>query len=282
MRAFWACLASVTEVAIADIPQPENDMTESVGTWRGWLAGRGAGLVPIADPSRFNWPGYWIASLGDAAPAPDDIAVLMFGTPAGVVLSPADRTLLGRAAADLPVRRGYLVAPLNPALVEPVAAPALRGRIQAIAIAERATGPMALVATARALAGRGLDGDRYAARQGTFTPANAARNGYDLTLIQAEILDDLTLQDGTRLSYADARRNLITRGINLNALVGRAFRVGEVHCIGRRLCEPCAHLERLTTKGTLRGLIHRGGLRADVVTDGQIITGAVIETTDQP
>jgi len=83
-----------------------------------------------------------------------------------------------------------------------------------------------------------------------------------------------------RLGYAQARRNLVTRGINLNALVGRRFRVGEVECVGRRLCEPCAHLERLTTHGVLRGLIHRGGLRADVLTDGNIHVGAVIETID--
>jgi len=56
--------------------------------------------------------------------------------------------------------------------------------------------------------------------------------------------------------------------------------VGNVECLGQRLCEPCSHLERLTTKGALRGLIHRGGLRADVLTDGQISTGAVIETID--
>ena len=280
-RAFGACIASVAEVAITEVPAPETDLSESVGTWRSWLAGLGAGLVPIADPSRFHWPGYWIALLGDEAAAQETTAVLMFGTPAGVVLSPAEHTLLGRAAVDLPVRRGFLVARFDPAPPDalPPDAPGLRGRIEAIAIADRATGPMTLVPTARALAGRGLDGDRYAQRAGTFTPANPARTGYDLTLIQAEVLDDLALADGA-LSYADARRNLITRGINLNDLVGRHFRIGEVRCIGRRLCEPCAHLERLTTKGTLRGLIHHGGLRADVVTDGQITTGAVI-TTDR-
>ncbi len=82
------------------------------------------------------------------------------------------------------------------------------------------------------------------------------------------------------MGYAEARRNLVTRGIDLNGLVGRRFRVGEVECLGQRLCEPCAHLERLTTKGVLRGLIHRGGLRADIVSDGVIAVGSSIETLD--
>ena len=139
---------------------------------------------------------------------------------------------------------------------------------------------MRQVDQARALAGRGLDGDRYAAKAGTFTPNNDTARGYDLTLVEAEVLDQLGLPEGGRSGYADARRNVITRGIDLNALVGRRFRVGDVECLGQRLCEPCAHLERLTTKGVLRELIHRGGLRADVLTDGHISTGATIETID--
>ena len=77
------------------------------------------------------------------------------------------------------------------------------------------------------------------------------------------MLDELTLPDGHRLEYAEARRNVVTRGIELNTLVGQRFRVGDVECVGRRLCEPCAHLEQLTHKGVLRKLIHRGGLRAE-------------------
>ena len=80
-----------------------------------------------------------------------------------------------------------------------------------------------------------------------------------------------------RLAAGDARRNVITRGVDLNALVGRRFAIGEVECFGQRLCEPCAHLERLTAQagkpGTLRALIHKGGLRADVLTDGEIRIG---------
>jgi MOSC domain-containing protein YiiM len=100
---------------------------------------------------------------------------------------------------------------------------------------------------------------------------------WELTLTEAEVLDELTLTDGHRLGYAEARRNIVTRGIDLNSLVGQRFRVGDVECVGRRLREPCAHLERLTHKGVLRRLIHRGGLRADILTAGSITVGAAIE-----
>ena len=111
---------------------------------------------------------------------------------------------------------------------------------------------MQQVTTARAIPGRGSEGDRYANQVGTFTPRGGGGSGYDLTLIEAEVLDELTLPDGHRLGYAEARRNIVTSGIDLNTLVGKRFRIGEVECVGRRLCEPCAHLERLTHKGALR------------------------------
>jgi MOSC domain-containing protein YiiM len=82
--------------------------------------------------------------------------------------------------------------------------------------------------------------------------------------------------DALGFSPEEARRNVVTRGIDLNALVGQHFRIGDVECFGQRLCEPCAHLERLSP-GTLRPLIHRGGLRADVLTDGEIGVGSAIE-----
>ncbi len=176
-----------------------------------------------------------------------------------------------------------MVSGLDPSLLAPVPPrEQLRGTVEALALSARATEDMRTVDRARALAGRGLDGDRYAAKAGTFTPASDTSRGYDLTLIQAEVLDALELPGGAELSYAAARRNVVTRGIDVNALVGRRFRIGDVECIGQRLCEPCSHLEHLTTKGVLRGLIHQGGLRADVLTDGEIATGDVVETIDQP
>ena len=130
------------------------------------MAGRGLGLVPIAGAERFNWPGYWIGVVDTEMAG--QVAVLMFGTPAGVVLSPRSPALLGQAAQDLPVRQGYVVAGFDPALPPPGGRPHLRGQVTAIALADTADGPMRLVEQADALAGRGLSGDRYAAKAGTF------------------------------------------------------------------------------------------------------------------
>ncbi len=283
-RSFAACVASVTETPIVEVPQPRADLPGAISHWRSWLAGRGAGLVTLAKPASFNWPGYWLAVLGKPGPRAsvgDAAVVLMFGTPAGVVLSPQNPSLLGRAASDLSVREGYVLCGLDPAFIASKSPlPQLSGTVAAIALAQRATDKMYPVDHARALANRGLDGDRYAAKAGTFTPANDTVRGYDLTLIEAEVLDGLTLPEGRRIGYAEARRNIVTHGIDLNALVGRRFRVGNVECLGQRLCEPCSHLERLTAKGALRGLIHRGGLRADVLSDGEVNTGDLIETID--
>lgn len=281
-RSFAACVASALEVPVGDLPPSSRELPSAIGRWRSWLAGRGLGLVALATPGTFNWPGYWIAVVGREAgdPAPGPVAVLMFGTPSGVVLSPQADTLLGRAATDLPVEQGYVLAGFDPALPASTGLPQLAGRVEALALAEVATGPMRLVDTALAVAGRGLEGDRYAAKAGTFTPADGSGTGYDLTLVQAEVLDDLVLDHDRRLGYAEARRNVVTLGIDLNALVERRFRIGDVECLGQRLCEPCSHLERLTTRGVLRGLIHRGGLRADVVSGGAIRVGDGVETVD--
>ena len=259
----------------------EENLHAAVAQWRTWLAGRGVGLVPIANASRFQWPGYWIAVLAETLESKEQTAVLMFGSPSGAVLSPQNSALLGRAAADLPVEEGYVVAPFDPAWSADSTRPAQRGRVEVVAIADRAEASMQQVTTARAIPGRGLEGDRYANRVGTFTPRSGRGVGYDLTLIEAEVLDELTLTDGHRLGYAEARRNIVTRGIDLNALVGQRFRIGDVECVGRRLCEPCAHLERLTHKGVLRKLIHRGGLRADILTTGNITVGAAIECLEE-
>jgi MOSC domain-containing protein YiiM len=123
----------------------------------------------------------------------------------------------------------------------------------------------------RAFAGRGLEDDRYWAGAGTFSRTPGA--GRDLTLIEAEALEALEAEAGIRLEPADARRNVVTRGVGLNALVGKRFWIGPVECAGRRLCEPCDHLERLTAPGVLKGLVHRGGLRADVLAGGEIAVG---------
>jgi hypothetical protein len=272
-RGFAACLASVVEVPVTELPLPAGDLPQALGAWRSWLAGHGSGLVPIADPTSFQWAGWWIAVVRTSG---GEAATLAFGTPPGVVLSPQAPELLGRATADLPITAAYAVASLDPVLRPAPATPDLHGTVEGLAVAPAAEAGMRLLEVASARAGRGLHGDRYAAGAGTFSPRADRRPGYDLTLIAAEVLDDLTAA-GHTVDFAATRRNVLTRGIDVNALVGRTFRIGDVLCRGHRLCEPCVHLDRLSGPGLLRPLIHRGGLRADVLTDGEVRLGAPVQ-----
>jgi len=116
------------------------------------------------------------------------------------------------------------------------------------------------VGSVRAIAGRGLEGDRY------FFP-DGAGSGEALTLIEAEALEDVGL------TGAQSRRQVVVRGVRVNDLVGKRFRVGDVECLGVELCEPCLHLQKLTRPGIIKDLIHRAGLRADILSSGTISVG---------
>jgi MOSC domain-containing protein YiiM len=118
---------------------------------------------------------------------------------------------------------------------------------------------LAPVESAQAVAGHGLVGDRHASA--------GERAGGALTLIEAEVLEDVGL------TGAEARRQVVVRGVRLNDLVGKRFRVGEVECVGVELCEPCLHLQSLTRPGIIEELVHRAGLNADVLNDGTIAVG---------
>ena len=283
VRGLAACLSSVTEVPLAELPVFDKlSATHALAAWKSWLAGRDFGMVPIAEPRSFQWAGWWIAIV-DHSDSPlvdgpkDQVAVLAFGTPPGVVLSPQDPTLLGHATADLDISSAYAVASLDPVIPPAQVGPSLTGVVELLAIAPLVEAPMQLVEQAHALAGRGLEGDRYANGTGTFSPRGAHRPGYELTLIAAEVVEELTARDA-HLDFASTRRNVLTRGIDVNALVGRDFSIGDVQCRGLRLAEPCAHLERLQGPGLLRPLIHRGGLRVDILNDGYIAQGSPINT----
>ena len=106
----------------------------------------------------------------------------------------------------------------------------------------------------------GIAGDRYAEKG-------------DITLIEAEALEAFAAQTGIELSHLESRRQVLTRGVRLNDLVGKRFAVGEVEVVGRELCEPCSHLQSLTRPGVLSGMVHRAGLNADIVTPGRIAVG---------
>jgi hypothetical protein len=242
------CIAHVAGASASDVPLDRDEQSA-------WLAERGLGLVPVADAATFSWAGPWIArrpALDGSGPR----AVVMFGVPSGVLWDPAD-------TAD-EILDGYVVAPLDHATWPPrTAAEAGVGVVEALVVAPAAEAPVVLVDEAVAVAGRGLEGDRYAAAAGTFA---SGRPGSALTLVDAAVLDAFGRD-------IDHRRNVVVRGTDLNALVGQEFMLGEVRCRGRRLCEPCAHLDRLNGGGVLRPLVHRGGLRADIVCDGTVRVG---------
>ena len=152
------------------------------------------------------------------------------------------------------------------------------GRIEAIHLADAAAGPMRAVSRVRAIAGAGLEGDRYATGSGTYSPD--PRTDRHLTLIEAEEIEALATRDGIVLEPGETRRNVTTRGIRLNDLVGRRFRVGGIECEATRLCEPCQGLTDHIGKPVLKPLAHRAGLRALILTDGEIALGDEIVALD--
>lgn len=243
-----ACVAQIVGTAAADVPLDREEL-------RLWLAERGLGLVPIADAAGFSWAGPWIG-MRPAIDGREPRAVVMFGVPSGPLWDPV--------GTEDEVIGGFVLAPLDvgvwsaPAVPEPGA-----GVVEALIIAPTAEAPVVRLREAVAVAGRGLKGDRYAEGSGTF---ESGRSGSGLTLIDADVLDSLGRD-------VDHRRNVVVRGTDLNALVGREFSVGEVRCRGARLCEPCAHLDRLNDGGILRPLVHRGGLRADILEGGTVRLG---------
>lgn len=145
------------------------------------------------------------------------------------------------------------------------------GTVISIHIAPNAEARMTSVKEARAIPGKGLDGDRYFRQTGTYS----GKPGPDreVTLITVEAIEALRRDYGIALDPNDSRRNIVTQGVPLNFLVGREFTVGTVTLRGIRLCEPCGHLEGLTKNGVRAGLVHRGGLRAQILTEGVIRPG---------
>ena len=149
------------------------------------------------------------------------------------------------------------------------------GKVVSINITPMAEAPMQSVDEVRAIPGRGLEGDRYFDNKG-----RAPEVKRELTLIEAEAIEALKNEMNVDYGLGDSRRNVVTRGVPLNHLVGKEFWVGEVKARGIMLCEPCAHLQKLTVKQVLPGLVHRGGLRAQILTEGTIRVGETIRAAD--
>jgi MOSC domain-containing protein YiiM len=147
------------------------------------------------------------------------------------------------------------------------------GRVEGIYISpERGLLPEP-VESVRALAGLGLEGNRY------FFDGDAP-SGVALTLIAAEAVEALDREHGISIEPRESRRNVVTRGIDVNELVGKRFRIGDVECIGVELCEPCTTLQAMTKPGIIKGLVHRGGLNADILSDGEISVGDAVAAED--
>jgi hypothetical protein len=251
-RELRECLALILS---DEVPEPEY---EPLVFYKQWLAERNLGLVPITGASEFEWPGHWVARVRAQG---DDHAVVMFGSPSGPLHDPA-----GALSGGGTIEEGWIVARLDLGLAtnEPYGRGSTTGSVVGLLVAPEAEKPLVRVDSVKAVAGHGLQGDRYFGGRGTFSGTG---RGYQLTLVEAAALDDVGL------SWEQARRNVVTCGIALNGLVGRHFTVGTAECVGRRLAEPCSHLEKLARPGLIRPLVHRAGLRADILRDGEIRLG---------
>jgi len=158
------------------------------------------------------------------------------------------------------------------------ARPVVPGRVESIHLAPESGAPMTVVDRVRAVAGVGLEGDRYAERAGHWSPDPKVDR--QLTLVAGEEIDRLAERFDIVLERGETRRNVTTRGVDVNALVGRRFRIGDVECLGVELCEPCTHLQSLTQPGVLNGLVHRAGLNADILSDGEIAIGDAVSVEE--
>jgi len=260
---FAACVAAILEVPLAVVPRrSRQDAARDWGMSR-WLGGLGLGLARIADAASFAWAGPWVARVESAA-GKQRYSVVMYGVPSGVAWDPSGVT----AAEGWAITDGFLIAPADVAqahLTRPPL-PTAAGIVESLWIAPAAGEPAQPVSSVLALAGEGLDGDRHVAGTGTF-PSGLA--GSALTLIEAEVCDSFT----PPLLANEHRRNVLTRGISLNGLVGRDFAIGAIRCRGIRLCEPCRVIAGYAGRPVLRPLIHRGGLRADILDNGTIAVG---------
>jgi MOSC domain-containing protein YiiM len=269
---FLACLASVIELDPHTLPELDADEDPAVGfNVSRWLGSLGLGLARVEAPATFTWAGPWIARV--QPPARDDPTrfVVMFGVPSGVIWDPA------REAQEIPnqwLTHGFVVAAGDIALARPSPSspPHGPGTLEGIWVAPSAGEPAQGRPEVQALPGRGLEGDRHVSGRGTFP---SGPSGSALTLIEAEVCESFT----PPLSADEHRRNLVTRGIDLNRLVGHEFMIGAVRCRGMRLCEPCTVMQRYAGRLVLRSLVHRGGLRADILQDGIIVVGDPVQAT---
>jgi MOSC domain-containing protein YiiM len=153
----------------------------------------------------------------------------------------------------------------------------INAKVIAIVTTDTAGAPLTSVAQASLESGRGLAGDRYYNHDGTFSAKLKDSADWELTLIESEEIQRFNDSQGLSLPPASFRRNIVTSGVRLNDLVGRRFKVGAAVLEGIRLCEPCAHLGKLIGPAVVKGMVHKAGLRARIVSGSVVRVGDAIE-----
>ena len=152
------------------------------------------------------------------------------------------------------------------------------GVVEGIFIAEQPGQPMRAVSEVIGEAGRGLHGDRHCLAPGAKPPPSA--DVYDVSLVEAEVLEWLQAEHGIELRGDETRRNVVTRGVRLNDLIGRQFTIGGILCEGVKICQPCVHMQQKVGKPVLKPLVRRGGLYARIVSSGAVRLGDTVATVE--
>ena len=154
----------------------------------------------------------------------------------------------------------------------------MAGKVEGIFITPDAARPMISIDEVKAVAGEGLEGDRYFTKSGTWSDREGPQR--QVTLFEREAIEALARDYEMDVDGADTRRNIMVTGVALNHLVDREFKVGDATLRGIKLCEPCKHLERVSGRALRKPLVHRGGLNAEIVSDGLIRVGDEISVPD--
>lgn len=149
----------------------------------------------------------------------------------------------------------------------------MKGKIERIYIASKCRETVVQIPSATLEAGKGIVGDRYHTKSEKLLAAGKPAADNHLSLIAKEQLDNFLSSNNVAIDYGDFRRSLITSGIDLNTLVDREFSIGDVVCRGVGLCEPCAFLAATVHRAVRPELVHKAGLRAVIVTGGNVRTG---------
>jgi MOSC domain-containing protein YiiM len=265
-ESFRAAVATILELPLDAVPEPAADADRATSrVYSRWLGGLGLGLVEVADARSFAWAGPWVGRVTPPAGRPR--YVVMYGVPSGVVFDPAG----GGEVDRVWIRAGFVIAAADIALARPPLPEPARtvGRLEQICVAASAGARPRACTAARGIPGRGLAGDRHTVGAGTFP---SGLPGSALTLIEAEVCEAFD----PPLRPEEHRRNVVTRGIDLNSLVGSEFTIGRMPCRGMRLCEPCTVVDGYASRPVLRALVHRGGLRADILAEAEIRVGDAI------